>query len=636
MKNIIKRTAAALFAGVMLMSASVTAFGDTDAAAGERSDILLPSGKTLGELETVISDHNAEHSSSDLDDAQFASVLLGVFKGDEVLYTNYLGYSDYENDIPADEDSAYEWGSVSKTLIWVSAMQLWEQGKLDLNKDIREYLPEGFFHKLSFDDPITMLNLMDHSAGWCETTKDIWYKDGETIPPLGEELQRIEPAQVNRPGEVVAYSNYGAAVAGYIVERISGMEYSEYVRRNIFDKLGMEHTSIAPDHSDNRWVYEQRRKMKSYNIGVMNNICNGNALEYVGAYPAGAAAGTLTDLMTYAQALVNDDAPLFDDPATQKELFTAIDFYGDSDVPANAHGFIAIEYNVRVWMHSGATVFGQADMQFDPESKVGFVLMQNQGVSGASEYQSLVPLWVFGELEPDKYSSTVSTAKLTGRHYLMARSQYRGMLSFMPVLGAVSFDGDFDVLENGTLQSRGKTQLGNDGGKSEAAAIIGRKQLPDGRDALETQSMDVIYDRYYLPKLLLMTAYFLTAVIGSYVIRLRIKLKKSRRTVGIKGAFTATAASAAWLTSLLTMTASMVIYYKYTGGIPAAAGAVMGVIQMLCGGVCAASAAGAAVSAVTAKENRRPALALNILTIAASLLCGTAIVFYQLYCFWGC
>ena len=240
MKKYIKRIAAALCAGIMLAD-----IGGTAAFAEENGqnipDITIPSGDSL---EKFI--HDTDDALREVD-GNSPSTAAAVFQGDEILYEAYRGCADIEAGIPADENTVYEWGSITKTLTWVSVMQLWEQGKLDLDKDIREYLPEGFFHHLSYDDKITMTDLMNHRGGWCETTHALFVDDESELRSLGDALQEIEPAQTFRPGEVTAYSNYGAAVAGYIVERISGMDYCDYVRQNIFEPLGMEHTAIGPN-----------------------------------------------------------------------------------------------------------------------------------------------------------------------------------------------------------------------------------------------------------------------------------------------------------------------------------------------------------------------------------------------------
>lgn len=616
MKKIFKVFTAALCAGLLLTAIT------SSSVSAEETEIMLPSGKTVEELRRELNDKANKLGSYDL---SFASAAVGIFEGDTVLCTDYFGKTDVENSVPADESSVYEWGSISKTLIWVSAMQLWEQGRLDLDRDVREYLPDGFFRHLSYDEPITMMNLMNHNAGWQETTRTIWKTDEDEILSLGEELQAIEPAQIHRPGEVTAYSNYGAAVAGYVIECVTGQDYCEYVHENIFEPLGMEHTALYPTHSDNAWVREQRGKMRSYRFSMGHCIDLGNCLNYIPAYPAGAAAGTLNDLMTYAQVLVNEDAPLFRSAETQELMFTGTDFYGNSDIPMCAHGFWCEEHAVRTCGHSGATTAGQANMIFDINSKIGLVVMINEPDGNDFLYDT--PALVFGELSPDKYvSGMAEKAELNG-YYLPARSTYRGMLKFIPYLTAISAGsmGDVENIGNGVCRIR----------NGESAILLGAKPSPDGNTIIRQPSVDMLPDSFYLVKLCLITVYVLLAVAAAYILRIRHKLKKHGKWTAYNGSAAMTAGQVARIVSVLTLLGTYVIYAGYQGGIPAAAGAVLGVVQMICILLCGISAAVSGVSVFSRKSEKALAVRYVLNTIGC-LLPVIAIVYFEMYRFWGC
>jgi len=142
------------------------------------------------------------------------------------------------------------------------------------------------FTKLSYDTPITMMNLMNHNAGWQDITTDLYIEDKEDLKELGEALRFIEPEQVNKPGTVVTYSNWGAALAGYIVERVSGQSFGEYVHEYIFEPLGMERTALSSDLSDNEAVSKKRNEEKCYTI---DNVSLGTCQYYLSLYPAGMA-----------------------------------------------------------------------------------------------------------------------------------------------------------------------------------------------------------------------------------------------------------------------------------------------------------------------------------------------------------
>ena len=184
-----------------------------------------PSGIEFTNISTEIEAIAEENKDS------YSSFATAVFGGDDVLYSKHFGYIDRENNIATDESSVYEWGSISKMFIRVSVMQLHEQGKLDLNADIQTCLPEGFLTKLKYDEPITMMNLLNHNAGWEKNKSALEVADEADIISLEEALRKTEPAQTFNSGEITAYSNRGAALAGYIVQRVSGMDYAEYLHK---------------------------------------------------------------------------------------------------------------------------------------------------------------------------------------------------------------------------------------------------------------------------------------------------------------------------------------------------------------------------------------------------------------------
>ncbi len=608
MKKIIATFAAALCAASMLCVP----------VSAEESDVILPSGAAVSDFGSAMEQLAAQNKK---DGRVYASAAVGIFRGDEVLYTGYFGQTDIAGGIDAADYSVYEWGSISKTFVWVSAMQLWEQGRLDLNADIRTYLPEGFFHNLSYDDPITFMNLMNHNAGWQETVRQIETEDSAAILPLKDALQLCEPAQIHRPGEVTAYSNYGAALAGYIVECVSGTDYCEYVHRNILELLGMEHTSVSPDHSDNNWVRVQREKLHCYRFQVGKTIDLGNCLSYIMPYPAGAVTGTLGDMMIYGQALVNDDAPLFANKETQELLLTGTAFFGSSDIPSCCHGFWTEEYAVRTYGHGGATNAGQANLIFDPVSKVGLAVMVNE--PDGNMFLNATPSIVFGALTPDRFVSADIRETTISGHYLMSRSTYRGLARFLPYITAASLDEKaYDIGNNVLL-------LGDESG----GMILGRKTYPDGTEALELGSMEYIKDDAYIAELLLFTLYMIFTIAALYFIRIKRKLKKAGRYTAYTGARVMGAGDWAIVVSFVTWIGSFAVYSAFSS-LPTAAGAAIGVVQIICMAVCAVSAVGALVSLAAGKQRTRPHI--YMLSAVLHTVAVVTVLYYEMYVFWGC
>jgi len=191
-----------------------------------------------------------ELMARDMEENHIAGAAVAVVKDGALFFTKGYGYADLENGLPVDpEQTAFRIGSTTKLLTWTAVMQLAEQGKLDLDADVNTYL--DFHIPDTFSQPITMRHLLAHTAGFEDLYVD--YVSWEDVDPLpgGAFLASHIPARVRPPGECAAYSNYGAALAGYIVARVSGQSYDEYIQEHILDPLGMAHSSaIVTRHPD--------------------------------------------------------------------------------------------------------------------------------------------------------------------------------------------------------------------------------------------------------------------------------------------------------------------------------------------------------------------------------------------------
>src|SRR6201999_1284914 len=150
-----------------------------------------------------------------------AGAVVAIVKDGKILTERGYGFSDVEKRTPVDpKKTLFRPGSVSKLLTWTAVMQLVEQGKINLDADVNQYLD---FKIPAFDGkPVTMRNLMTHTAGFEERLKGITWDGAEGDLPLGEYLKQYIPARIYAPGSTPAYSNFAAAMAGYILARVSG------------------------------------------------------------------------------------------------------------------------------------------------------------------------------------------------------------------------------------------------------------------------------------------------------------------------------------------------------------------------------------------------------------------------------
>src|SRR6188768_4543267 len=143
--------------------------------------------------------------------ADIPGVVVTVVKDGQLLTARGFGYADSEKRTPVDpERTLFRPGSVSKLVTWTAVMQMVEQGKLDLDKDINAYLD---FKIPDYDGkPITLRQMMTHTAGFEEAVKDIIYTDPAHHVPLAEYLKRWTPERVYEPGSTPAYSNWATAL----------------------------------------------------------------------------------------------------------------------------------------------------------------------------------------------------------------------------------------------------------------------------------------------------------------------------------------------------------------------------------------------------------------------------------------
>ena len=323
-----------------------------------------------------------------------AAVSIKLFSGDEQLYSRIAGYADKENGIKNSADTVFEWGSSTKLLVWTSVMQLYERGLIDLDADIRTYIGNDFLTKLQYDSPITMYNLMHHNAGWQDVLTGLFVESESDILPLEQMLKKTEPLQIYEPGTIVGYSNWGVALAGYIVECISGKPFYEYVNDNIFKPLGMTSTSVHPSLSDNPQVKNQRNRIRGYT--AQGDVIAADMF-YIPLYPAGMGTGTIDDYAAFAQALIpppGESGPLFQKAETLQLMLSPSLYYTSTDIERNCHGFWVLHFADTVAGHGRNTAAMSSYLLVHREKRLAVVVMTNQAQEIV--YNSYMMKHIFG------------------------------------------------------------------------------------------------------------------------------------------------------------------------------------------------------------------------------------------------
>jgi CubicO group peptidase (beta-lactamase class C family) len=402
----------------------------TSALTVSANDKKFPSDIPYTDIESTIQQYVEQNEETT------AGLAIGIFDQNEIVFEDYFGYINIENELLVSADAVFEWGSVTKLLIWVSVMQQWEQGNIDLEENIENYLPENFLDFLEYDEPITMKHLMSHQAGFQDYIHDLFTTNSDEIESLGDELSKIKMKQIYPPGEYTAYSNYGSALAAYIVEIVSQQDFTSYVHQNIFEPLQLNNTSLSVDLTDNNYVKEHIQGYAGYDS-------EGNFIDdarfSIPLYPAGYAIGTLTDFMKFAQALVpinQTESKLFQHSNALTKMFeplTTLDYEG---LTINAHGLWGNYYQVPTLGHSGNTTQSSATIEFNPELGIGMVVMTNQ--ANELKYNAEMYELIFGAFDQSIFKE--NPREVPKGVYRSARNIIQGPLSLYKMLAFTTYN----------------------------------------------------------------------------------------------------------------------------------------------------------------------------------------------------
>lgn len=178
-----------------------------------------------------------------IEQANIAGAVIAVVKDGALVFAKGYGYADTAKKTPiSPQTTLFRVGSISKLFTWTAVMQQVERGRLELDRDVNDYL--DFKIPPAFDKPITLRDIMTHRTGFEETVKDWFVASPEDLRPLSHYLQSHMPTRICPPGMIPAYSNYAATLAAYIVERVSGQNFNDYVEEHILKPLEMDHSTF--------------------------------------------------------------------------------------------------------------------------------------------------------------------------------------------------------------------------------------------------------------------------------------------------------------------------------------------------------------------------------------------------------
>lgn len=296
---------------------------------------------------------------------------IEVVKDNKEVFKMGYGYSDLKSKVEVDPDkTSFPACSVSKLFTATAIMQLYEEGKIDLDKDINDYIyPYKVINK--YDEAVTCRNLLTHSSGLDEASElNGTTTDENSIKSQEYYMDTHAPIVVTEPNTICRYSNEGYNLLGYIVEKVSGISYEEYIKEKILKPLNMENTSVRLKTSDTAIGYT-----------YSDDSYAANPLPY--QYSSGSAGiiATVKDMENFIIANLNNGQFQNNSILSKKTLsmMQSKQFSNAEDLPGMGFGFIRSYRNRQeIIKHEGALIAGYTTTLFlIPKENLGIYVATN-------------------------------------------------------------------------------------------------------------------------------------------------------------------------------------------------------------------------------------------------------------------
>jgi len=438
-----------LLSACLLMSLAPASFAQSQGTpSGEVAGSESPHDLTRADLESWL-DGYLPYA---LERGDVAGAVIAIVKDGRVLFEKGYGYADVARQTRNDPTrTLFRPGSISKLFTWTAVMQQVELGRLNLDADVNTYL--DFKIPPRDGQPITLRNLMTHTGGFEETLEYAETNNPADLLPLSRYVRRWVPKRIFPPGKIPAYSNYGTALAGYIVERVSHEPFDLYIARHILDPLGMKSSTFAQPLPE-----RFRARMAQ---GYPNASAPPKPYQLFGCSPAASLAATADDMAHFMIAHLQDGGyeqarilqpetarmmhgtPLTILPVVNRML---LGFY---EMNRNGHRIIG---------HDGDTSLFHSELYLLPLDGVGVFLSLNSTGKDASAYAIREALFrqfidrYFPGPAPDGHVDAATAqahAALIAGEYVSSRGEQSSFLSilelFSPTLVNSNPDGTISV-----------------------------------------------------------------------------------------------------------------------------------------------------------------------------------------------
>ncbi len=340
--------------------------------------------------------------NDEMSKSHIPGTVISIVKDGKVFFTKGYGYANVEKNIRVDADSTlFRVASLSKLFTATAAMQLSEEGKLDIKSNANQYLKK-FKIKNPFPQPVTAAQMMMHTDGTTKRRIGLAAETPEKMLPLGDYLAKYMPAIEWQPGTLYSYSSHSTALLGYLVETISQTPFVEYIDKNILQPLSMRRTTFLQPPSplaDNLATGYQYKKGKYQAVPYL----------YLNIAPAAAISTTATDMTHFMNAYLQygryQDKRILKEN-TVREMLTR--HFHHPMLPGTGYSFRERWVNnIRTWGHLGSLRGYSASLTLIPEKNIGIFIANNSFTGLSSSFLNQFFDRYFPVTKPPVYAKTL-------------------------------------------------------------------------------------------------------------------------------------------------------------------------------------------------------------------------------------
>ena len=314
------------------------------------------------------------------DEFEVPGVAAGVWHAGHTSFACH-GVTSIENPLPVDEHTLFQAGSIGKTFTATALLMLAEAGRVELDAPVRRYLPELLLADATAAAKVTLLQLLNHTAGW---EGDFFPDTGDGDDALARYVARLrELAQLTPPGAAFSYNNAAFCLAGRVIETVTGDTYERAIRRLILQPLGLRESFFFPNEVMTRRFAVGHRPSADHALQVARPW----ALPRNGA-PAGGIVTSIADVLAWARFHLGDGRgadgrQVLSEPGLRAMRDPTVHMPGSAFGDALGIGWILSEIGGE-WLvgHDGSTNGQEACLSFLPEQDWALVLMTNASPGG--------------------------------------------------------------------------------------------------------------------------------------------------------------------------------------------------------------------------------------------------------------